>query len=84
VLLKAFGHFIDRMYFPGSTSTAGGRSHLPQLRREAKRRRRELAWQAFHLRVVDARSIRDIAAELRMSKSGVGRWLKGVAPVKQP
>jgi hypothetical protein len=56
-------------------STQGGRSHLPQSSREAKRARRELAWQAYHLRVIDGRYIRDIASELDVSKSTVGRWL---------
>lgn len=57
---------------------------MPQLSLEAKRIRRELAWRAYHARVVDGRYIRDIAEELNVSKSTVGRWLKGVPKVKQP
>jgi hypothetical protein len=79
----AWSAFLARMYFPGSASTQGGRSHLPQLSREAKQRRRELAWRAYHLRVVEGREIRDIAEELGVSKSTVGRWLQGVPRVKQ-
>jgi hypothetical protein len=65
-LRAAHALFINRMYFPekGSRSTAGGRSHLPQLSLEAKQKRRELAWKAWHMRVVDGRSTRDIAVEL--------------------
>jgi hypothetical protein len=73
------------MYFPhaGSASTQAGRSHLPWLSREAKQLRREKAWRAFHLRVVDGRSIRSIAEELDVAKSVVGRWLQGVPRVSQ-
>ena len=80
----AWSAFLARMYFPGSASTQGGRSHLPQLSLEAKQRRRELAWQAYHLRVVEGREVRDIAEELGVSKSTIGRWLKGVPRVRQP
>src|SRR6476659_6918971 len=86
-LSKAHRWFINDsgLFFPrlGSRSTAGGRSHLPQLSLEAKKARRELAWRAYHLRVVEGREIRDIAEELGVSKSTVGRWLQGVPRDKQ-
>ena len=77
--------FVNRLYFPaaGSRSTAGGRSHIRHNSLEAKRVRREVAWRAYHLRVVDGRSIRDIAGGLNVSKSNVQRWLQGVPRVKQ-
>jgi hypothetical protein len=81
----AYSAFINRMYFypKGSAATQGGRSHLPQLSKEAKAARRQLAWTAFRLRVVDGYSQRQIALELGVSQSTVARWLQGVPRVKQ-
>jgi DNA-directed RNA polymerase specialized sigma24 family protein len=81
----AWSAFINRMYFPalGSRSTAGGRGHRASQSKEAKQKRRELAWKAYYARTMDGRSIRDIAEELGVSKSNVGRWLEGVPRVKQ-
>jgi transcriptional regulator with XRE-family HTH domain len=39
---------------------------------------------AYHLRVTEALSIREIAAGLGVSHGTVGRWLKGVPRVRQP
>ena len=85
-LPEAHRLFIDRMYFPpaGSRSTAGGRSHLPQLSLEAKKARRALAWEAYYLRVIEGWSQHSIAVELGVSQSTVARWLLGVPRVKQP
>jgi transposase-like protein len=73
------------MYFPrlGSRSTAAGRGHRASQSKEAKKARQQLAWRAYHLRVVDGMYIRDIAQELGQAKSVVARWLEGVPRVKQ-
>ena len=83
-LLLALADFDDRTRWPGSRSTQGGRSHLPQLSKAAKEERLRKARQAWHMRVVDGRALLEIAEELGVSRSVVGRWLKGVPRVTQP
>ena len=74
----------ELLFVPGSRSTQGGRSHLPQLSKAAKEERLRKARQAWHMRVVDGRALLEIAEELGVSRSVVGRWLKGVPRVTQP
>ncbi len=80
---RAFGTMSDRAYDmahrpAGRLSTAGGRSHIPHMGTAALRARRHLAWRAFTLRTVEGLEIRQIADELGVCKSVVGRWLVGI------
>ena len=79
--------FIRRVQYPpdkGSRSTQGGRGHRKSQSKAAKEARRQAAWKAWDMRVLDGRSIRDIAVELGVAKTTVGEWLKGVPRVSQP
>jgi len=84
-LLQALADFDDRMTRPpkGSAATAGGRSHLPQLSKAAKEKRLRLAREAFHLRVINGLSQRQIAAEIGVSQATIAGWLRGVPRLDQ-
>jgi hypothetical protein len=82
-LAAAHAALVQRFYWPGRRSTWGGRSHLPQLSPEAKARRRKLAWVAYHLRVCNGLSLREIAAGLDVSYATAQRWLAGVPRTRQ-
>jgi transcriptional regulator with XRE-family HTH domain len=51
---------------------------------EAKNQRLRRVWEAYRLRMWQGLSMREIAAEMGVSRSWVGKWLQGVPRVKQP
>jgi hypothetical protein len=65
----------------GRRATAGGRGNRRSQTDEAKSARFALAWQAWHMRVIEGASLREIAAAVGRSPSTVGRWLWGVPAV---
>jgi hypothetical protein len=64
----------------GSRATAGGRGHRRSQSAEAREQRRALATRALWLRLVEGRSIRDVATQLGISRTVAGRWLRGAYP----